>query len=51
MGNTHDLPGEAFRLVARLTWYQDDRASLPSAPGEEIGLYLSGSVQLAMGAW
>ena len=40
-------PGDAFRLVARFSWYHDDRASLPTAPGEELGLYLSGSVQIA----
>ena len=40
-------PGDAFRLVGRLSWYQDDRPALPSAPGEEIGVYLSGSVQIA----
>lgn len=39
-------PGEAFRLVARFSWYEDARPGLPSAPGEELGLYLAGSAQL-----
>jgi hypothetical protein len=40
-------PGDTFRLAGRLSWYQDDRPGLPSAPAEELGLQLSGSVQLA----
>ncbi len=39
-------PGDAFRLVTRFSWYQDNRPGLPSAPGEELGLYVAGSVQL-----
>lgn len=39
-------PGDTLRLVARLSWYQDDRQGLPNAPGEELGLYVSGSVQI-----
>ncbi|HEU4383383.1 MAG TPA: hypothetical protein VFR85_07775 [Anaeromyxobacteraceae bacterium] len=40
-------PGDVFRLMGRLTWYQDDRPGLPSTAGQEVGLYLSGSAQLA----
>ncbi len=39
-------PGNTFRLVARFSWYENTRLGLPSAPNEELGLYLAGSVQI-----
>ena len=39
-------PGDTFRLAGRFSWYRDDRPGLPSAPADELGLQLSGSVQI-----
>lgn len=39
-------PADAVRILARFSWFRDDRAAIPGSHDDQFGLHLSGSVDL-----